>query len=376
VAAPSGEEEGQMADVRHARAQYRERNIRWGFTWALWCAVLWGAWYIPGSALYFEEPFAALSETTTGFLKAAAVISMLNAIAVLLAMFVWTTVLGKTRDYGRTIRQARGISKWFALAAVFGGPMAIYGSFLAIGYVGAAFGAVAALLYPIVGTALARLWLKERITARAAVGILIIVIGGVVIFTPGLVGEITGGTGNAWIGYIGAVMAIFGWGIEGVIAARALDVTDPDVGLTVRFTAESFFWAVLLIPIASIFLAGDLWTIMGDAITNPINLLWLGLAGITFGFCYVSWYKSFPLIGVGRGQAIADLYGLFALVWLTLATLALPSWQFVVGGSIAVFGGFVLFTEKRDVLEVVRSVPGMGSGTSEERPAAMAGAER
>jgi drug/metabolite transporter (DMT)-like permease len=376
VAAPSGEEEGQMADVRHARAQYRERNIRWGFTWALWCAVLWGAWYIPGSALYFEEPFAALSETTTGFLKAAAVISMLNAIAVLLAMFVWTTVLGKTRDYGRTIRQARGISKWFALAAVFGGPMAIYGSFLAIGYVGAAFGAVAALLYPIVGTALARLWLKERITARAAVGILIIVIGGVVIFTPGLVGEITGGTGNAWIGYIGAVMAIFGWGIEGVIAARALDVTDPDVGLTVRFTAESFFWAVLLIPIASIFLAGDLWTIMGDAITNPINLLWLGLAGITFGFCYVSWYKSFPLIGVGRGQAIADLYGLFALVWLTLATLALPSWQFVVGGAIAVFGGFVLFTEKRDVLEVVRSVPGMGSGTSEERPAAMAGAER
>jgi drug/metabolite transporter (DMT)-like permease len=356
-----------MASVEQVRSVYRERNIRWGFAWALWCAVLWGAWYVPGSAFFFEEPFAALSESTTGFLKAAAVISTLNAVAVLLAMFLWSSVLGKRRDYGRTIRQANNISKTYAVAAIFGGPMAIYGSFLAIGYVGAQFGAVAALLYPVVGAALARVWLKEKITGRAAAGILIIVVGGVFIFTPGLVDEFSAGTGDAWIGYLGGVMAIFGWGIEGVVAARVLDVTDPDVGLTIRFTAESFYWVLLILPISTIFLGGELWTIMFDAFANPINYVWLLLAGLTFGFCYVSWYKSFPLIGVGRGQAIAALYGPFALLWLWVFTANAPSWEFIVGGLIAVLGSFILFTERRGVLEVIRALPGVGPPAREAR---------
>ncbi len=84
----------------------------------------------------------------------------------------------------------------------------------------------------------------------------------------------------------------------------------------------------------------------------------LVLLGLTFGFCYVAWYKSFPLIGVGRGQAIAALYGPLALVWLYLFTLEAPGVQFVVGGLISVIGCFVLLTEKRDVLEVIRAVPG------------------
>ena len=38
------------------------------------------------------------------------------------------------------------------------------------------------------------------------------------------------------------------------LAGKALDVTDPDIGLTIRFTAESLYWVVLIVPIASIFL--------------------------------------------------------------------------------------------------------------------------
>ena len=90
----------------------------------------------------------------------------------------------------------------------------------------------------------------------------------------------------------------------------------------------------------------------------------------------MSWYKSFPLIGVGRGQAIAALYGMFALAWLTIFTGALPAWEFVVGGLICIAGTFILFTEKRDVLEVIRSVPGIGRSTAPEAPAPVAGGER
>jgi drug/metabolite transporter (DMT)-like permease len=358
-----------MADgLREAHARYKETAIRWGFIWALWCAVLWGAWYVPGFALFFEEPFASFQNTTNEGLQTAAAITAANAAAVLLAMFLWVAVLGKTREYGRTIRRFGKISKWYFAGAIFGGPMAIYGSYLAIYQIGAQFGAVAALLYPIVGAALARAWYKEKITQRAALGILVIVLGGVVIFTPGLAAEITGTGDGAWLGYLGGLMAVVGWGIEGAIAGRALDVTDPDVGLTIRFTAETLYWFVLILPLSAIWLGDNIWSLIGNGLQSGAVLLWLGLAGLTFGFCYVSWYKSFPLIGVGRGQAIADLYAMFALGWLTLFTLDLPEWQFFVGALICILGGFIMYTERRDVLEVIRTVPGIGRVQGEAEP--------
>lgn len=339
------------ARIQRLREDHRNRQVRWGFIWALWCALLWGAWYVPGTAIYSEKPFVDMAGSTGDYLLAAMVITMLNAIAVLLAMYLWIAVLGKTRDYVRTARQVK-ISRWYAPAGL-AGMLAIFGSILAIAYVGAAFAAVAALLYPIIGALVARAWYNERLTRQAAIGIIVIVAGGVVIFTPGLLDE---GAGD-WLGYVGGAMAFVGWGLEGAIAGRALDVSDPDVGLTLRFTAEVALWVVVAVPITLILAGGDLWTTIGDTLASPANLLLLVLLGLTFGFCYVSWYKSFPLIGVGRGQAIAALYGPLALVWLWVFTFELPGWEFAVGALIAVAGSFILFTEKRDVLEVVRAVP-------------------
>lgn len=352
-------------EIEELRDEYRNRQVRWGFVWALTCAVLWGAWYVPGSAIYTEAPFVDLPSSGGGYLLAAVVVTVLNAVAVLLAMVVWVAVLGKTREVGRTLRQVR-ISRWYAPAGL-AGMLAIFGSVVAIAYVGAAFSAVAALLYPIVGALAARAWYGETITKRAALGIVVIVAGGVVIFAPGILDEVGGAGGGAWLGYLGGVAAIVGWGLEGAVAGRALDVSDPDVGLTLRFLAEVAIWVVVVVPIAAISAGATFWTTVGAALTSPAVLLLLALLGLTFGFCYVSWYKSFPLIGVGRGQAIAALYGPLALVWLYVFTLEPPGVEFVVGGLIAVVGSFVLFTEKRDVLEVLRAVP---SRTS--RPAARA----
>jgi drug/metabolite transporter (DMT)-like permease len=248
--------------------------------------------------------------------------------------------------------------------------LAIFGSILAIAYVGAAFAAVAALLYPIIGALLARVWYNERITRQAALGIVIIVAGGVIVFAPGIVGELTGAGTGGLLGYIGGALAFVGWGVEGAIAGRALDVSDPDVGLTVRFTAEVALWIVVVVPTTWALAGARLWEVVGATLANPTNLLLLLLLGLTFGFCYVAWYKSFPLIGVGRGQAIASLYGPLALVWLYVFTLEAPGLQFVIGGLVAVIGSFVLFTERREVLEVIRSVPGIKASAPSTIPPA------
>ena len=353
--------------VQELRVEYRNKQVRWGFIWALTCAVLWGAWYVPGSAIYTEAPFVDMPTSGGGYLLAAVVVTVLNAIAVLLAMFVWIGVLGKTTDYARTLRQVK-ISRWYAPAGL-AGMLAIFGSVVAIAYVGAAFAAVAALLYPIVGALAAKAWYQESITRRAALGIVVIVLGGVVIFAPGIIGEVTGAGSGGWPGYVGGLLAIIGWGLEGAIAGRALDVSDPDVGLTLRFTAEVAIWLIIVVPIASIVAGAAFWSAIGATLANPTDLLLLALLGLTFGFCYVSWYKSFPLIGVGRGQAIAALYGPLALVWLFIFTLEVPGIQFIIGGLIAVIGSFILFTEKRDVLEVLRSVPSQSRRPVAARPA-------
>lgn len=342
--------------VQELRVDYRNRQVRWGFIWALSVAVLQGAWYVPSTVLHFETPFAELQDSTGGYLLAAMVLTSLNAAAVLVAMVVWVLVLGKGKDCVRTARRVR-ISRYYAPAGFLGGPIAIFGVFLAIGFVGGVFGAVAGVLFPAVGATAANLWYREKITRRAALGIAVLLVGAVLIFIPGIVDEMRGAGSGAWIGYLGGAMAVVGWGLEGAVAGRALDVSDPDVGLTLRFVAEAFFWFVLIVPITTIFVGVDVLRTFVSALANPNVLLLLLLAGLTFGYCYVSWYKSFPLIGVGRGQAIAILFGPIGVLWLTVFTLELPEWNFVVGAVIAVIGSFVLFTEKRDVLEVIRAAP-------------------
>lgn len=346
-----------MSSLAAAKKKHGEKTVRWGFMWALWTAVLWGAWYIPGSAIWYEFPFGSMAMATNEeFLTVAAVISGLNATAVLLFMFIWLGVLGKLKDYGRTIVHFRKVTKWYFIAAIFGGLMAIFGSFLAIGFIGGVFAAVAGLMYPIVGSILANRWYGEKISRRAAIGIGLIVVGGLAVFAPGIMGEIQNSSG-AWLGYLGGLMAAIGWGVEGAIAGRALDVTDPDVGLTLRFTGEVFWWIAVVLPLFLLFGDVPILPMIAQTLTSGAALIWLLLAGITFGFCYVSWYKSFPLIGVGRGQAIGDLYGIFSIIFISIFTLTMPEWNFIIGALVVITGGFVMFTEKRDDLEVLRTVP-------------------
>lgn len=344
-------------EMDRARALHRRRSVRWGYIWALWCAVFWGAWYLPGTAVWSTPPYRFMSFETTGeFLLAAAVITTFNAVGVLLFQLLWLASLNKLGEFWRTLIRFSGISKWFFLAAIFGGPCALFGSYLAIGFVGPIFAAVAALLYPIIGATLARFWYNEKITLRAAVGILVIVGGGVTIFAPGLFNETSQTSNLVWIGYLGGAMAAFGWGVEGAVAGRALDVTDPDVGITIRFVAEVLYWVFLLLPGAALFYDAPVVE-MVQATFNFWAILWLLLAGLTFGFCYVTWYKSFPLIGVGRGQAIGALYGVFAVIFLAIFAFQFPQWNFLFGLALTVGGGFLMITEASDVVEVVRAPP-------------------
>jgi drug/metabolite transporter (DMT)-like permease len=345
-------------DLQSLKKQEHQRRIRKGFMWAFFCAILWGLWYIPGTVVWVLNPFdemygeiAATNGDAMSLVITAVLITAFNALTVIMALMVWNGALGKFGEMKRTIMEFKPCSKWFFLASIFGGPIAILGSFIAMGFVGGAFAAVAALMYPVVGSILASKWYGEKISKRAFVGIAFIIIGGITIFGGGLLTEL--GNGNVvWIGYIGGLMAAVGWGIEGAIAGKGLDIAEPDVGLTLRFVGENIIWWIIAVPLLAI--AGFPMIKYALLVFEPLTMLLLIFAGITFGFCYVTWYKSFPLIGVGRGQGIGNLYGLFAVVFIALFFGDIPSWTILVGGALCLIGSSVMFSEDAGQLESLR----------------------
>ncbi len=286
-------------DLKALKKQESKRKISKGYMWAFFCAVFWG-------------------------------ITAFNALTVMLALMLWNGTLGKFGELKRTLKEFHPCSKWFFLASIFGGPIAILGSFIAMGFIGGAFAAVAGLLYPVIGSILAYYWYGEKISKRAAMGIAVIVLGGISIYGGGLLSELSSGN-VPWIGYLGGLMAAIGWGTEGAIAGKGLDIAEPDAGLTLRFLGENIIWWIII-----------------------LTLLVLVFAGITFGFCYVTWYKSFPLIGVGRGQGIGNLYGFCAVIFIFLFFGDMPDWTIIVGGLLCIAGSFIMFTEDTSALETLR----------------------
>jgi hypothetical protein len=66
------------------------------------------------------------------------------------------------------------------------------------------------------------------------------------------------------------------------------------------------------------------------------------------------------LIGVGRGCALSTLSAAFAVIYLGVFTLELPASNFVLGLALAIAGAFVMYTERSEVMEVMRVVEGIG----------------
>ena len=326
---------------------------------AIFCAVFWGLWYVPGDMVWYLEPFVTMQaemtafsgSETTSFMVFAVFITGLNALLVVAALSVWNLWMGKFGEMKRTLCEMKACNKYYFLASICGGPMAILASFLAMGFIGGAFAAVAALVYPVIGSLVSRSWLGQKMSTRAMMGIIIIVIGGMTSYAGGLIDELSSGDVQIW-GFVGGIMAAVGWGLEGCVAGKALDVSEPDVGIQVRFMFETLIWWVIAFPILA--LAGyPIYEYLGK-ITDPTLIVVLLMLGFTFGFCYVTWYKSFPLIGVGRGQAIGSLYALMAVIFIFLFVGSAPGWLLFAGAALCIIGGLVMASEGTDTISSLR----------------------
>ncbi len=352
-------------DVEELKLQNHKKKIRIGLLMGILCALYWGIWYVPGYAIWNMDMLNELGTNilsehpgmdgnTVGVLEAV-FLTGINAIACALMLFIWNGYLGKTRELKRTIVQTKAATKYF-LAAGICGACAVSGTYIATYFIGSGFAAISGLLYPIIGTTLTVLVLKQKVSKRAYAGIAVILFGGITLYMGTIIAN---GIEGSAVGLIGGIMAAVGWGCEGAVAGKALDLCEPDVGLHLRFIFEALFWIVVMIVLAvcgiPIFSAAH-W------LADPAVLFVVILLGFSFAWCYVTWYKSFPMLGVPRGQAIGSLYAACAVIFLVIFagpegalgynddTMLLIVGSTVAGLLICLFGSYLLGSENAEGL--------------------------
>ena len=286
-----------------------KKKIRFGLIMGIFCALYWGVWYVPGYAIWGFDSFLYPDMSAKGIssdlesLLDCLFLTCINATACALVLFIWNGALGKLREWKRTLIEVKAASKYFMLAGLCGA-CAVYGTYIASTFLSPGFAAVAGLLYPIIGTIMSVLYLKQKVSKRGYLSIIVLLAGGITLYAGSM---ITGGSvgGNATLGAIGGY---------------------PMLDTIGQIANPSVFLAVLLI-------------------------------GLSFAWCYVTWYKSFPFLGVARGQAVGSLYAACAVIFLIIffgPVNALgyddDSMLIIVGSTIAgliicLIGSFLIATE-------------------------------
>ena len=89
-------------DLKALKKEESKRKVSKGYMWALFCAVFWGIWYLPGTVVWvlnpFDEMFSTIAKASgngVSLVVTAVLITAFNALTVMLALMLWNGVLGK-----------------------------------------------------------------------------------------------------------------------------------------------------------------------------------------------------------------------------------------------------------------------------------------
>ncbi len=282
-----------------------------GITWAIETALLWGALSLsPLSEAAFLAPLVA---------------TFLHDLCSAVFATAYNGVRGNLKKVWNAFNTKSG--KWVMIAAVIGGPIGMTGYVMCLNYMGI-MGAVASAIFPAIGTVLAYIFLKEKMKWYQWI-FLIVTLSGV--FALGITPDMA--NGNFLLGFIGALMCSFGWGIEAVILAKSMkdgEVTDEQA-LQIRQTTSALFNGIIMIPAVSLcigehdILSG--WKFTGTLFDFDVTG-WIIPAIVIAGFfatvSYLFYYKAINQIGAAKAMALNVTY----VAWGIVFSIPVNMWLF------------------------------------------------
>ena len=224
-------------------------------------------------------------------------------------MFLYNTIKGNLKNLFKVFKN--GCFKWLVVSSAIGGPIGMTGYMLAVNYMGSSIGAVASAIYPAIGTALACIFLKEKVKWYQWLFLLCTLIGVYGLsYSPNLEIE------NFWFGLLGVLMCAFGWGIEAVILAKFLkdNTIKNEYVLNIRQTVSALIYGTIILPL----LGG--WDLTLSLFTKSMSmpLITIAVAAFWATVSYMLYYKAIGKIGASKAMALNITYTAWAIVFTFL----------------------------------------------------------
>ena len=281
--------------------------------------------------------------------------SALNDLCSAIWALIVTIKQGKFGDFVQAIASKPG--KFMILAALTGGPIANVAYIIALSQAGPIVTPISALC-PAIGAILARILYKQEMGPRVVLGIVICAAASLMIGVTSLTGEVEPGMA---IGLALALVAAFGWGVEGCIAGFGTSMIDSQIGITIRQCTCGLSNLVIMVPVLTLVAGGSLgesFSYVGQAVTNMPSSVFFLVSGF---FAYVSfstWYKGNSMCGAALGMALNGTYTFFSpfFTWIILGivmgidgyALAPIAW---VAAIVMMIGIFVIAMNPLDLLK-------------------------
>ncbi len=264
-----------------------------GITWAIETIVL-------GIALAMS-PFVSTDEAVV--LAPFASTFLHDAFSAVWAC-LYNGIRGNLPNVFRALKTKSG--RFVALAAVIGGPVGMTGYVLAVANMGASIGAVASAVFPAIGAVLAYFFLKEKMQWYRWIFLILSLFGVYGLsYSPEL--DIK----NFWLGFAGALMCAFGWGIEAVIIAKSVqdDAVTDEIALQIRQTVSALVYGLIIIP----FMKG--WGFTVGLFRGTGRLIpTIALAALFATVSYLFYYKAISRIGASKAMALDVTYSAWSVV--------------------------------------------------------------
>jgi len=317
-------------------------NPRKGLIAGILSGATWGLDAVMLGVVMVMAPFV---ENPILLLAGGIICSALHDIFSAIWLFAYMGVKGRLKELPAALKSRDG--RFCALAAIFGGPMAMTAYTVAIGIGGAALAASVTAIYPLLGTALAVLILKEKTGLQTWIGLVICVLGIVIIgYAPSGNEEV-----NITLGVAIALIAAIGWATEGVISGYGMKDgnVDPQMALTIRYLVSALGYLLIVAPV---FAKGFGASFDGYQAIFSYTPCWILLAitaliGMLSFFC---WYTSIDNIGASKALCLNVTYSCWSVLFSLILSIFFPEYfsgaltWFIGIGALCIIGGVTLAT--------------------------------
>ena len=297
---------------------------RIGFVSGIASGMMWGLDGVVLGVVLGMAPFAGGSAV-----MAPLAVAGLHDAAAFLWMLVFDGATGRLGQLLRLFATRRGMVIW--LAALFGGPIAMSGYVYGIRFAGAAYTLAISATFPAVGALLAAVFLRERVTRVGWLGVFVTIAGAILVtYTPP-----EDSPEHFYLGIGLALLATFGWGVEGVLAIHSMEVIDAAIAGTIRMATSVVIYFVVVIPVT-----GGYALVLEALHATSLGVLVLG--AIAGAGAYLTYYAANHLIGASRAMPLNAMYALWAILFGVAFTGLEPTWQLVAGVLMTLVGAVLV----------------------------------